>query len=67
MTLGTHTTPSSFFEEDEAANVPYSADTIDGGAPRYASWMEDGIEWIVKELLKDFKVRFVLFCVVINL
>ena len=35
MTPGTHTTPSSFFEEEEAANMPFSADTMDGGVPGY--------------------------------
>ncbi|KIJ97751.1 hypothetical protein K443DRAFT_237381 [Laccaria amethystina LaAM-08-1] len=31
MTTGTHTTPSWFFEEEEAADMPSSADTVDGG------------------------------------
>ena len=35
MTVGTYTTPSSFFEEEEAANMPYSADTMAGGVPGY--------------------------------
>ena len=36
MTPGTHTTPSSFFEEEEAANMPFSADTTDGAVSGYA-------------------------------
>ena len=31
MTPGTYITPSWFFEEEEAADVPYSANTVDGG------------------------------------
>ena len=32
-----------------------------------ATWMEDDLEWIVKEALKDFKVRFLPSFVVITL
>ena len=35
MTLGAHATPSLFFKEEEAANMPYCADTTDGGVPGY--------------------------------
>ena len=35
QTPGTHTTPPLFFEEEEAVNMPYSADTMDGGVPGY--------------------------------
>ena len=35
MTLGAHTTPSSFFKEEEAANMPFSADTTDRAVPGY--------------------------------
>ena len=49
--------------------MPYSADTMDGGVPvGAAAWMEDDVEWIVKEeVLKDFKVRFVPSFVAITL
>ena len=69
MTLGTYTTPSSFLEEEEAANMPYTAGATDGGVPvGAAAWMEGDIEWIVKEeVLKDIKVRFVPLFVVITL
>jgi len=35
MAPGTHTTPSWFFEEEEAADMPYSAYRVDGGVRGY--------------------------------
>ncbi|EDR06917.1 uncharacterized protein LACBIDRAFT_328283 [Laccaria bicolor S238N-H82] len=38
---GTYTTPSWFFEEEEAADMPYGANTVDGGGEGYyveCSW-----------------------------
>jgi len=35
MTPGTHTTPCRFFEEEEAADIPYSAYNVDGRVRGY--------------------------------
>jgi len=35
MTPGTHTKTSQFFEEEEAADMPYSAYSVDGGVRGY--------------------------------
>ena len=59
MTEGTLRTPSWFFEEEEAADMQYSAEPWTAEFLGTAEWMEDDIERILKgEVLKDFKVRF---------
>ena len=68
MTPGTLTTPSWFFEEEEAADMLYSAEPWTAEFLDTAEWMEDHIERILKEeVLKDFKVRFFPSFVVITL
>ena len=68
MTLGTHSTPSWFLKRRKlpichTALIPWMAQFLGT-----AAWTEVDIEWIVKEeVLKDSKVCFVPFFVVITL
>ncbi|KIJ92219.1 hypothetical protein K443DRAFT_13765 [Laccaria amethystina LaAM-08-1] len=49
MTSGTHTPLFWFFEEEEAANMPYSADTMDGRVSGYGC--VDGGRFVLFPLL----------------